>query len=176
MAKDSGQSRNDKLTISEHRSSVWEWVLSISLLVAILFLILFLVSSNPLVIGIFRLIAFIGFAAFVLAILQQQGKMEKIEIKLKDDELIVNYYSSLQKSQEELFDIDTIDHVEKQPAPAIWKIIPRKDCAKLQISFTDTPNILSLLRFRGRDLYVSHSQAQKAIQFLSEHHISSKVK
>jgi hypothetical protein len=165
---------SDSLTIQEHRSSVWKYILSISAGIAILFLILFLVSTNPLIVGIFRLIAFIGFAGFVMGILQLQGKTKEIKIQQNEDQLVINYYSSTAKNQEELFEIATIHRIEKHPAPPIWKIIPRNDCAKLQISFTDTSNTLSMLRYRGQDIYVSHSDAQKAVHFLEEH-LPSKV-
>jgi hypothetical protein len=160
---------SDSLTIEEHRSRTWRYILFTSLGIAILFLILFLVNNNPLIIDIFRLFAFIGFAGFIMSALQLQGKKKGIKMKLDDGQLIVNYYSSTTKNQEELFDVDTINRVEKHPAPAIWKIIPRNDSAKLEISFTDTSNILSLLRYRGQDIYVSHSDAQKAVRFLEEH-------
>jgi hypothetical protein len=170
MRKESFHSTmSDSITIEEHRSSVWKYILSISLGIAILFLILFLVNHNPLIVGIFRLIAFIGFAGFVMGILQLQGKRKEIKIQQNEEQLVINYYSSTAKNQEELFEIDSINRVKKDPAPPIWKIIPRKDCAKLQISFTDTSNILSLLRYRGQDIYVSPSDAQKAVHFLKEH-------
>jgi hypothetical protein len=164
---------SDSLTIEEHRSRVWRYILFTSLGIALLFLILFLVNNSPLIVGIFRLIAFIGFAGFIMSALQLQGKTKEIKMKLDDGQLIVNYYSSTTKNQEELFDVDTINRVEKHPAPAIWKIIPRNDSAKLEISFTDTSNILSLLRYRGQDIYVSHSDAQKAVRFLEEHLFSN---
>lgn len=168
-AEATDQSTNDKLTIEEHRSSVWKPILFISLFVAILFFILFLIVHDPLMIGIFRLVAFIGFAAFVLSFLQIQGKISRIKIEPGKEKLIISYFSSSQKSQEELFDIATIDQVKQCSAPAVWKVIPRKDCSKLQISFTDSSNELSLLRRKGRDLYVTHSDAKKAVNFLDKH-------
>lgn len=158
----------DSLTIEEHRSSAWKLILYGSLFVTILFVILFLVIHNLLLIGIFRLIAFIGFACLVLAILRLQGTEQRIEIDIDDNQLRIKYFSSIQKNQEELIELETIDRIEKQPAPAIWRFIPRRDCSKLQISFTDTPNILSLLRYKDRDLYINHSDARKAIGFFGQ--------
>jgi hypothetical protein len=162
------------LTIEEHISSVWKYILTVSLLDAIVFLILFLVNNTPLLVGIFRLVAFIGFAVFVLALLQMMGKTKEIKFALKEDKLYISYYLSLEKSQEEIFEVETIDQVKNLSAPAIWFLIPRNDSAKLQISFTDTSNKLSILRFQGHDLYVSKADAQKVVRFLDEN-IPSKV-
>jgi hypothetical protein len=136
---------------------------------AILFFILFWFTATPLLTDIFKLLAFIGFAALVIAFLQSRAKIQEMEIEIGDQRLHINYFRSSEKNSEELFELDTIDQIQKLPAPPIWRIFPRRGCTKMEISFTDTSNKLSLFRFQGRDRYLTPSEAQKIETFLQEH-------
>ncbi|HYW35762.1 MAG TPA: hypothetical protein VE868_10180 [Balneolaceae bacterium] len=163
----------DRITVSEHTSSAWKLILFASLFDTVVFFILFLLISDPLTVSIFRFLAFIGFAGIVLAGLQLQGRTKKIEIECDEEQIKITYYLSSRGNQEEIFELGTVDQITKQPAPRIWNLIPRKDSSKLQISFTDTSNKLSLLRFKGKDLYVTHSDAQKVVSFFKSRVSSS---
>ena len=161
------------ITISEYISSVWRVILTSSLSLSIVFLILFLLLQSPLLVGIFRLCSFIFFAISVLSVLQMRGKTQKIDLELYPEELKINYFISTRKNQEEIFKVNEIEQIKQSPAPPIWNVIPRKNSTKLLISFIDTSTTLPFLRFKGRDLYVTSSDAQKVVEFFEQHIQSS---
>ena len=161
----------DNLTFREHTSSVWKPLKIVFLTTAILFTILFWQFNDPLWTGIFRLLAFVGFAGLLLAFLQTRQRTNKIELIVNKSQLQVNYYRNAKKQQEELFEMDTIKQINKEPAPVIWLMLPRNDCQKFIISFTDSRNTLSLFRFESRDIYVSLPDAKKTAKFLASHNL-----
>ncbi len=159
----------NKCTISEHTSSIWRALIIGGLTVSVLFVLLLVLSDDALAGGIFRLIAFGGFAVVMLSYLHIRGKAQKIELRFDKERLIITYFSESKKTQEELFELETISSIIRIENPPVWKILPRNDCSRFMISFTDRNNTLSLFRFEGRDLCLSHPDAAKTEKFLDEY-------
>ena len=157
-----------KITIKEKTPPVWKTMGTASLITSIIFAILFSWADTTLWAGIFRLVAFTGLAVAILSYLQTRGKEREIELELSDEQLIVNYYLQSTKNQEEFFKVNTIDQIKRVQSPTVWGIIPAGACNKVMITFTDSPNTLSLFRIEGRDLMVSPEDAQKTEHFLDQ--------
>jgi hypothetical protein len=158
----------NKCIVSQHASSVWKTLITGGLIVTVLFIVLSAISDAPLFKGVFRLIAFSGFAITALSYLQFRGKPQEIELEFDTEHLIITYFGESKKTQEELFELETISRIVRIENPRVWKIVPRSDCSKFLISFTDHKTTLSLFRFEGRDLCISHQDAQRAERFLEE--------
>lgn len=158
-----------KCAISEHTSSIWRTLIAGSLTVTGVSIVLFILSDHILFEGILRLIAFGGFAITVLSYLQTRGKEQEIELLFNEKHLMVTYFGESKKTQEEFFELETIANIIRIKNPRVWKILPRSDCSKFLISFTDSKNTLSIFRFEGRDLCVSHPDAEKTEKFLRKH-------
>lgn len=153
-------------TIREDKAEAWNWIMGISIAVTLLFFILYAVFSNTVLAGFSRLIAFAGFATLVIAYLQTRGRTDQIKLTVDDKNLVVRYFQSSEKKQEELFDVKTIDEIKCRPAPPIWKIIPRNNSSEFRISFTDSENILNMFRVDGRDIYIRNTDVNLLKHFL----------
>lgn len=140
--------------------------MGISLAVSALFLLPYLLINNPIIVGFSRLIAFAGFAALVIAFLQTRGRTDHIKLTVDDTNLVVRYFKSSDKKQEELFDLKTMDEIKCRPAPPIWKIIPRNDSSEFRISFNDSENVLNMFRVDGRNIYIRNTDVNLLKHFL----------
>lgn len=155
-------------TIRENKPGAWNWIMGLSLAVAVLFFVLYLFISNPVIAGYSRFIAFIGFAALVIAFLQTRGRTDQIQLTFDDTNLIIVYFQSSHQKQQELFDLETIGEIRCRPAPPIWKFIPRNDCYEFRISFTDSEKTLCMFRLEGRDIYIRKADVHPLKQFLTK--------
>lgn len=158
-----------KCTTQEFISPTWERIMMGGVAVAVLFTALFIILDDTLLGGFFRLFAFAGFAAFVMAFLQKRSRIDSIDLEVDRKNLTITYFKSSEIKQEELFDLKTIKDIQTRSAPAIWKVFPRAGAVQFLITFTDSDNTLSMFRLEGRDIYLSEKEAQTVKAFLNKH-------
>jgi hypothetical protein len=160
---------SDQITIRNSISKTWGIISISGLIISVIFFFALSYSGSPLWIGIFRLLAFIGFAAAVISYLQHREKTKKITLLVDESQIIVQYFIASRKEQEELFERDTVKTIKVKSAPAIWGFFPRNELRKFLITFTDSKNTLSFFKFGGKNLFISTDDAATVQDFLGQY-------
>ena len=91
---------SDQITIRNSISKTWGIISISGLIISVIFFFALSYSGSPLWIGIFRLLAFIGFAAAVISYLQHREKTKKITLLVDESQIIVQYFIASRKEQE----------------------------------------------------------------------------
>lgn len=158
---------SEKLRIEEVAPTAWKRITAGSLAAALLFGLLYLLADGPFLPGLFRLSAFAGFAAAVIAALQWMGRAHTMVLTINEDNLAVSYLSSGKEVQEELFERDTVHRVHAVAAPPALGFFAMDDAVKVEMTFTDTDNRLSAFRLHGKDRYLAPDDARRACDFIA---------
>lgn len=151
----------------EQLSPLLKTAVFISLAISVLFLIIFLITNDPLWKGIFRLLAFIAFIGVVFSYLRLRQGQKQIQMELIDGQLLITYFEKSEMVKEELFERKTIKDIYKKE----YKHSRFPFMAKgyeFVITFTDTKTILPLFEYSGRHLHFSETETKKIDGFIHE--------
>jgi|GEM_PF-619401 hypothetical protein len=159
------------MTVNEYQSSIWKNLTGVSVLITIIFGAAFLFTNNTLWAGIFRLLAFAGFAGVVLAALRLREKPVTLNLETNNKHLIVRYMLKNKELKEELFEREAIKNIEKKEVSKMKNFLSKSDAYKYVISFTDTDTRLSMLTNNGRDLHLSRQASAQVDAFLAANDI-----
>lgn len=157
--------------IEEYRSPIWKFLALFSGLIAVIFLSAYLFVSDPFWGGIFRFIAFIGFAGIVLLILKIREQPKKIEVKLTPEHLSILYFDDKEKVKEEFYERETIKNIQRKNVSPTWDFLTDPKIYQHIISFSDTETTLSVFIYSGRNIHLNEKDSSKFETFLSNHNI-----
>jgi len=157
------------ISMREFRSPAWRYLAFICIAIAVIFGVAYWITDNTFWAGIFRLMAFAGFAAWVLVLLQLREKPKTLQFELTDTHFFIRYYLNEDALKEELFERKTILNIEPEKVSQKWNPFSKATPCKYIITFTDTDTELSMLTFGGRNLWVSEQDAAKLNDFFARH-------
>lgn len=162
---------NHSITIEEQRHQVWKTGTVIAGTLTILFSFLFWYQSDPLWVGILRLIAFIFFSLTVFGALKLLDGPVSITITSTPTHIQLNYRQNEKTVREEEFEQSAIEDFilstgDKSPLKHFLQ--PRS--ATLKVRFNDGHRDLHLFEYGGRTLFFSESMLLEVLDFLHAHH------
>src|SRR5699024_3911197 len=157
-----------KITVEEQFSPKWKGIAVLSLVIAVLYFILFLISTDPFWKGIFRFIAFIGLVGIVFSFLRLREGQKEVKIELLDNQLLLSYYKKDEMLREEVFEQETIKDIYKEEVKLPAKLLYIKKSYKFFITFTDTDKILPFFEYSGRNLHFSNEKAVEIDDFTAK--------
>lgn len=156
-----------KLEVTEQFSPIWKTAFYLSIAIAVLFFIIFLLTSDPLWKGIFRFIAFIGFVGAVFSFLRLREGQKRVQIEFSEENLIVTYFKKDEMLKEELFERKTIKEIYKKEAKSAGNLLGTAKGYAFFITFTDTDKTLPFFEYSGRNLSFKKEAALKINHFLT---------
>lgn len=162
---------NHSITIEEQRHQVWKTVTVTAGTLTTLFGFLFWYQSDPLWVGILRLIAFIFFSLTVFGALKLLDGPVSITITSTPTHIQVNYRQNEKTVQEEEFEQSTIEDFvlsTGDKSPLKHYLQPRS--ATLKVRFNDDHRDLHLFEYSGRTLFFEESMLSEVQGFLHAHH------
>lgn len=162
---------NHSITIEEQRHQVWKTGTIVAGAITILFSFLFWYQSDPLWVGILRLIAFIFFSLTVFGALKLLDGPVSITITSTPTHIQVNYRQDEKTVQQEEFEQTAIkDFVltTGDKSPLKHYLHPRS--ATLKVRFNDDHRDLHLFEYGGRILFFNESTLLEVQDFLHGQH------
>ena len=159
----------DSVTVSEHTHKFWKTTSIFSGIISIICFVIFWNLTDPFWAGASRFIAFIFFAAAVMAYLKIMDGPLEVTLTSSEELLEVTYTKKERAIQEEEFDRNSIKKIElRQPQGNIISSLLQPSSQAFRITFSDTDQKLYLFEFRGRPLLFDLDSQQKVRNYLKD--------
>lgn len=159
---------SNSITIEEQRHHVWKIGTFIAGGLTILFSILFWYQSDPLWVGILRLIAFIFFSLTVFGALKLLDGPVSITIGHTPTHFQIIYQQNEKKIREEEFERSAIqEFIFSTENKSPWKRYLKPRSATLKIRFNDGRSDLHPFEYGGRTLFFNESALLEIQDFLN---------
>lgn len=160
---------NTPLTIKEKIDPLWKYGTSIAGVLTLLFSLLFWNLSDPLWVGIFRLVAFIFFSYAVFGILKQLGGPLRLVISYTPEYLHIKYSKKEKIVQQEKIELNTIREftIVEESSLLDWLSDYPKP-ATLHIRFRDQDHSRPLFEHDGRILFFDRKTISETDHYLRE--------
>ena len=165
---------SNTITIREQEYHLWKTGTYIAGLLSLFFGLVFWNLTDPLWVGIFRLLAFIFFSLAVFGVLKRLGGPLKIVISNSPEYLTVEYQQKDKTVQQEQFERSTIQGFQSSgSSPKRWlsSVIPSPSSKTLFICFNDQAHNLPLFEYSGRTLFFSSSTIREVEHYLRKEDI-----
>lgn len=157
------------LTVEEENYDFWKTGAVISAGLCIITFIIFWNIGDPFWESIFRLAAFVFFAASVLCYLQIMNGPIKVTVSTTKKNLIISYLKRGKTIQEEEFKKETIKEVFSTTSGINFLQAKLKPAIKtFKVNFTDSDRDLYLFEIGGRPLLFNKQSQDKITMFLQE--------
>lgn len=159
----------NSVTVQEDTHKIWKTGSFISALLCVIFFLIYWNANDPFWAGIFRLTAFIFFAAAMLGGLKLMGSSLRVTLSSNDELLLVTYQKKEKVIHEEQFQKDKIKEiisVKPRGNPFYTYLQPASKTFK--VNFRDTENSLHLFEFSGRPLLFDPASQQVIKDFLQK--------
>lgn len=155
------------LELEEKHSKHWKKATAGTLLAAVVFFLVFIGTEDPFLAGIFRMAAFIFFSAAVICSLKVMEGRHRIKMETEDGFLVVTFHKNQREIQRDLFELKNISDVQitRLPSSVFSNGFFIRDM-QLELNLHDSDSPLKLLEVNGRNLSLTKTDAQKAVNYL----------
>lgn len=141
------------VTIYEQRHDIWRKGTFASAVLTILFFILFWNISDPLWIGILRLVTFIFFTLTVFGTLKLMEPPMEVELSFNSNYLLISYVQNEKEVLNEQFDRSAIQSILPTSSDLpFWTHYLHPQSAILKVDFKGKQHKSPLIKYRGRPL------------------------
>lgn len=157
------------MTIYEQRHEIWRKGTYASAVLTILFFIFYWNISDPLWIGILRLVTFIFFTLTVFGTLKLIEPPMEVKLSFNTNYLLISYVQNGKEVLNEQFDRSAIKSIlHTTNGLPFWTHYLHPQSAILKVGFKDEQQKSPLIKYRGRPLLFEQNKLLEVQEWIDE--------